>query len=479
MQGGSLVHIDHAAEHFSGVRPVRHATPRLASFMLVCGLLAGARLAEADVLAFDRGLPTANLNNEAGADRSNVEWADFETPPETPWLPGDDFTLLGNGSYRVTTIRVWSTDSTGLSLRGGVAGMPIDVISTTYTATPVTYANSEGYQNSAGDFLPLYQIDFSVDIPLDGGVTYQYFLDGPAAASDDGFTGALLHASNAALSGSPQMGADDTFLFLGTDGTVYTWNTATGDGTYCPGCVGWNKTSDGNVQVFVQPLAPMPVFDRGLPTANLNNAAGADRSNVEWADFETPPETPWLPGDDFTLAGAGTYFITTIRVWSTDDAGLSLRGGVAGTPINLISKTYTAVPVVYANSESYQTSAGDFLPLYQIDFRVSIPLNGGVTYQYFLDGPATASDDGFVGASLHASNAALSGSLQMGADDIFLFLGTDGTVYTWNTETGDGTYCPGCVGWNKASDGNVQVFALTTSGRFARSPASSDLDGKR
>ena len=76
------------------------------------------------------------------------------------------------------------------------------------------------------------------------------FLDGPAIPSDSDFRGPRLHASNGPLSGSIQTGADDTFLFLGNDGTVYTWNTLTGEGTYCPGCVGWNKTSDGNVQVF-------------------------------------------------------------------------------------------------------------------------------------------------------------------------------------------------------------------------------------
>jgi len=432
----------------------------VAGFALVGALLIGSHPARADVLAFDRGLPIENLNNEAGADRSNIEWADVETPPETPWLPGDDFTLAGNGSYFVTTIRVWSTDDVGLALWGGAAGTPIHLLSHTYTATPVTYVNAEGYQTSAGDFLQLYQIDFSVNIPLDGGVTYRYFLDGPATASGSDFRGARLHASNAALSGSPQMGADDTFLFLGDDGTVYTWNTLTGEGTYC-GCVGWDKTSDGNVQVFVRRSGPSTsaTFDRGLPIENLNNEAGADRSNIEWADVETPPETPWLPGDDFALAGSGPNIVYSIRVWSTDSAGLSLWGGAAGSPINLISSTYTAVPVTYANGEGYQNSAGEFLQLYQVDFSVNIRLNGGVTYQYFLDGPATESDSDFRGARLHASNAPLSGSPQMGADDTFLFLGNDGIVYTWNTLTGEGTYCPGCVGWNKTSDGNVQVFA--------------------
>jgi hypothetical protein len=447
--------------HQIGSSVVRQATSRIASLVLGGALLAGSHLALADVLAFDRGLPIENLNNAAGADRSNVEWADIETPPETPWLPGDDFTLAGNGSYVVTTIRVWSTDNSDLSLWGGGTGTPIGLISNTYTATPVTYINSEDYQTSAGDFLQLYQIDFSVEIPLDGGITYQYFLDGPATASGKDFSGVHLHASNASLSGSSQTGADDTFLFLGNDGTVYTWNTLTGDGTYCPGCVGWDKTSDGNVQVFVRRSGPStpPTFDRGLPIENLNNEAGADRSNIEWADVETLPETPWLPGDDFTLAGSGPNIVYSIRVWSTDNAGLSLWGGAAGAPISLISSTYTAIPMTYANGEGYQTSASDLLQLYQIDFSVNIPLNGGITYEYFLDGPATASGSDFRGVRLHASNAPLSGSPQIGADDTFLFLGNDGTVYTWNTLTGGGTYCPGCVGWNKTSDGNVQVFA--------------------
>lgn len=55
--------------------------------------------------------------------------------------------------------------------------------------------------------------------------------------------------------------------------------------------------------------------------------------------------------------------------------------------------------------------------------------------------------------------AALSGSPQQEADDIFLFLNTANVVLTWNTQTGAGTYCPGCIGTDKVTDGNVQVFA--------------------
>ena len=56
-------------------------------------------------LLLDRGLPTANLNNDAGASRSNVQWA-FGSDAQGMWLAGDDFTLGGQGNYNVTTISV-------------------------------------------------------------------------------------------------------------------------------------------------------------------------------------------------------------------------------------------------------------------------------------------------------------------------------------------------------------------------------------
>ena len=95
-----------------GSAPRRWAT-RLLSLVLGVAFLAGSHLAAAQVLVFDRGLPTENLNIAAGANRSNIEWADIETPPETPWLPGDDFTLAGSQPfYVITTIRVWWTRAT-------------------------------------------------------------------------------------------------------------------------------------------------------------------------------------------------------------------------------------------------------------------------------------------------------------------------------------------------------------------------------
>lgn len=269
----------------------RWTAGRLLGLVLAGALLAGSTLAAAQVLVFDRGLPTANLNNAAGASRSNALWADIETLPETPWLPGDDFTLAGAGAYTVTTIRVWSTNNVGLSLRGGVAGSPINVVSTAYTATPVTYANAQGYEKAAGGFLQLYQVDFTVNIPLNGGTTYQFFLDAPPAPSGTDFVGAYLHASNAALSGSTQQGADGIFLFLANNGTVTTWNTATGAGTYCPGCVGFDKTTDGNVQVFAL-IAPLP----SAPAVQVPAVSGAGLAALA-----------------LLLGGAGFFFVRRRR----------------------------------------------------------------------------------------------------------------------------------------------------------------------
>ena len=183
-----------------------------------------------DTLLVDRGLPVIHLNETAGPDRSNVVWA----AASPGFLVGDDFTLAGQDHYTVTTIRVWSTDSTGLMLWGGLDKKSIAPISSTYTVTPVTYANSETYQGYEGGFSPLYRLDFAVNLSIKGGKLYDFFLDGPSATT-------YVHSSNAALSGSPQQGADDILLFLGPEGDIFTYHTSDG---------AWDKDSDANVQVF-------------------------------------------------------------------------------------------------------------------------------------------------------------------------------------------------------------------------------------
>ena len=237
----------------------------LAVGALACVGLMSAGTAGAATVLFDRGLPTANLNNAAGSSRSNVAWADGENSaaPSPYYLPGDNFTLTSNA--QVSDIRVWivapstAYQPTGLSLLGGDAGGTISTISTTYTPTSVTYSNGKTYQGSSGSYRSIYQVDFTTNLNLAAGQTYDFFVNQPYVQYGTGYANAFLHASNAALSGSTQQGADGQFLWLEVNGsaqTVLTWYSGTGGGTSGFG-PGWDKNSDANVQVFGTPT-PIP-----------------------------------------------------------------------------------------------------------------------------------------------------------------------------------------------------------------------------
>ncbi|HEX3798392.1 MAG TPA: VPDSG-CTERM sorting domain-containing protein [Verrucomicrobiae bacterium] len=220
-------------------------TPLVAGISIVLG----GSSTYAQTLLVDRGLPTDNVNlPDPNPDRSNVAWADNEPAGTLPFAPGDSFSL--NTAATVTDIRVWEVGGgqSPVTLLGGISGSPIGVISTGVTATPVTYANGQGYLSQIGTSLPILQLDFTVALSLTAGQTFDFFLANTLPGSTQS---PFIAASNAALSGSPQDGSDGTFLFYDPNtGTVDTWDTGTGDGTYDPGFAGWDKNSDANVQVF-------------------------------------------------------------------------------------------------------------------------------------------------------------------------------------------------------------------------------------
>ncbi len=204
------------------------------------------------------------------------------------------------------------------------------------------------------------------------------------------------------------------------------------------------------------------LFDRGLPTANVNTG-DASQSNIEWADSEntSTPSTYCLPGDDFTLSGSGSYYVNTIRVWSTDSAGLSLLLGNGSGGFETLTK-YTSQATSYSNGQGYQGSDGTFYTLYELDFTVNQVLQGGKTYEFFLNGPFSAvGSSSYVNAFLAGSNASLSGSVQRGADGVWLWLtmtgNSTGSVLTWYSGDGGGTSGWG-AGWDKNTDANVQVY---------------------
>lgn len=238
---------------------------RLSSLALFAAL---SSVASAVVLV-DRGLPTANLNNVAGANRSNVAWGDFNG-----WFTGDDFKLpTAAPAYSITGIRTWlvtlddfnaspqksfSELISSLTLWLGPAGASNDLAATgyTFTATRVTYDGSTTYQGGGGALRSLWQIDWNTaGLVLAGGATYNF---GVSGLRTDGSTTIFNHASNAALGGVPADGADNLFKRWQPDGTFgNSWNSGAPGG-------GWDKSSDVNVVVTGVPVPEPATIALGL-----------------------------------------------------------------------------------------------------------------------------------------------------------------------------------------------------------------------
>jgi len=232
--------------------------------------IGGLSPAPASPLLFDRGLPTTNLNDVAKTNRSNVCWADgyyyTAIPPTSYNTSGDDFKIGSPGStYHLDKITVWTVDDPPFAYRllGGLPGA-ISPVSTSASVNPTTYVGSLKYQGFA-DSYPLYQVDFTVDWTVKGGQLYQFFIDAPlhnyGTDTDPAYATSFLHASNAALSGSPQAGADNLILWLtltdGAPGSVTYWDSNSPDA--------WDKSSDANVQIYGTPVLPVPLTPTPIP----------------------------------------------------------------------------------------------------------------------------------------------------------------------------------------------------------------------
>ena len=206
--------------------------------------LAAAMSANATLLV-DRGLPTAKLNNAAGADRSNVAWVagDYTSPSAPYTVLGDTFANTSSQTWSINQITLWTVGQTDTAiLLGGISGSTLGVVST------ATYIGGATYQGSSGSSWLMNQVDFAVNITLAPGQTYQFFLDGTGGE----YTIPFLHASNAALSGSPQDGSDNWMLQATVAGgnitSVAAWTSDSNVAGPLNG--GWDKASDINVQVY-------------------------------------------------------------------------------------------------------------------------------------------------------------------------------------------------------------------------------------
>jgi hypothetical protein len=228
------------------------------------------------------------------------------------------------------------------------------------------------------------------------------------------------------------------------------------------------------------------IFSRPLPTVtvptNVNNPAGANRSNVDWGNVDG-----FANGDNFTVPGsAGMYYnIDSISVWVTnltspthtltdEFTNFALYGGPAGSPASF-AQLVTGPPVIAqdwykpvtpgsacddgVNGASYQASGGGCFPIFKLTFPVSLVLEGGTVYDFAADATPLQSCDsdpqsptyGYGCFFLHATNAALAGNVQEGSDDLYYLFDTldlTGGHYTIDSASD---------GWDKSSDINVEV----------------------
>ena len=159
------------------------------------------------------------------------------------------------------------------------------------------------------------------------------------------------------------------------------------------------------------------LFDGSLPVVNLNNTATICRSKLVCADSRPAS----LITEDLTQAGHGNFTLTTIRVWSSDQSDMMLWGDPVVKSTAPVSNP-TVTGILHAEDESFHGYDLGFSRLHHPDLAAGLSVRSGKPYDFFLDNP-------FVSPFLHSSKPALIGSLQSGADNLFLFPEPEASSY--------------------------------------------------
>ena len=217
------------------------------------------------------------------------------------------------------------------------------------------------------------------------------------------------------------------------------------------------------IGVFVtSSFADVVLFQRGLPVQNLNNAAGLNRSNVGPlnGDFGPGFGGPYILGDDFSLPTSSV--IHNLSVWvignalnsapvapTTEFTSITLYGGNDQTALTALSSAYTATRVQYTGGLDFQsTTNGFFYPIYQITFSgLTWNVFGNTLYNFAIGAVPVGNNT----LALHASNAALSGGTQTGADNSFLFFLNNPPIATFASDASSVFNFP------KGADANVLI----------------------
>jgi hypothetical protein len=141
-------------------------------------------------------------------------------------------------------------------------------------------------------------------------------------------------------------------------------------------------------------------------------------------------------GDNFTLAGTGSFQVNSITVWivgncpvttctptdatpSSEFSSIQLFGGLDnGTngPVSLLSSSYVSTHVQYTGGLDYLSTSGSGLsyPIFQLTFAsLGLVIPGSQLYDFAVEGTPTGNNT----FALHASTAAISGGIQQGADN--------------------------------------------------------------
>jgi hypothetical protein len=221
-----------------------------------------------------------------------------------------------------------------------------------------------------------------------------------------------------------------------------------------------------SVAITAPAAAQTLLFDRGLPTTNLNDAAGSSRSNVAWGEGalgEVTPDTASV-GENFTLSAPSV--IGTIQVWVIDNGtggtptagsyqlslGTDITPGLGSTAAVAGVATSTSVTqVTYTGGLNYENSiAGTFSDIYQVDFTGLDLSEPAGTYAFSVSG---LSEAGLLTPYLSASNATFGGADQIAGNDVLYGFDASGTM-----DTANGYPALLAPLWDKSSDVDVQVF---------------------